>query len=102
MANPLIVDGRNLLDPEETRHAASLRGHRRPTAPGDVLPQAPQARRNAGRLGSTELEAIILAGGKAERSVTLRVGAEGAGRGRGQAARRVSGGPPRKRGRDAW
>jgi UDPglucose 6-dehydrogenase len=46
MANPLIVDGRNLLDPEETRSAGfAYEGIGRPTSPGDVLPQAPQPRR---------------------------------------------------------
>ena len=43
MANPLIIDGRNLLDPEETRRAGfAYEGIGRPTSPGDVLPQAPQ------------------------------------------------------------
>ena len=43
MANPLIVDGRNLLDPEETRRAGfAYEGIGRPTPPGDVLAQAPQ------------------------------------------------------------
>ncbi|MDX6425723.1 MAG: UDPglucose 6-dehydrogenase, partial [Gaiellaceae bacterium] len=46
MANPLIVDGRNLLDPEETRRAGfAYEGIGRPTSPSDVLPQAPQPRR---------------------------------------------------------
>jgi UDPglucose 6-dehydrogenase len=46
MANPLIVDGRNLLDPEETRRAGfAYEGIGRPTAPGDVLPETPQPRR---------------------------------------------------------
>jgi UDPglucose 6-dehydrogenase len=41
MANPLIVDGRNLLDPEETRRAGfAYEGIGRPTLPVDVLPQA--------------------------------------------------------------
>ncbi len=45
MANPLIVDGRNLLDPEETRRAGfAYEGIGRPTSPGDVLPEAPQHR----------------------------------------------------------
>jgi UDPglucose 6-dehydrogenase len=40
MANPLIVDGRNLLDPEETRRAGfAYEGIGRPTSPTDVLPQ---------------------------------------------------------------
>jgi UDPglucose 6-dehydrogenase len=43
MANPLIIDGRNLLDPEKTRRAGfAYEGIGRPTSPGDVLPQAPQ------------------------------------------------------------
>src|SRR6478736_2928018 len=43
MANPLIIDGRNLLDPEETRRAGfAYEGIGRPTAPGDVLPETPQ------------------------------------------------------------
>jgi UDPglucose 6-dehydrogenase len=42
MANPLIVDGRNLLDPEETRRAGFVyEGIGRPSAPTDVLAQAP-------------------------------------------------------------
>src|SRR3989440_3513647 len=46
MANPLIVDGRNLLDPEETRRAGfAYEGIGRPTAPGDVLPEAREPRR---------------------------------------------------------
>jgi len=40
MANPLIIDGRNLLDPEETRRAGfAYEGIGRPTALTDVLPQ---------------------------------------------------------------
>jgi UDPglucose 6-dehydrogenase len=40
MANPLIVDGRNLLDPEETRRAGfAYEGIGRPTSPTDVLPE---------------------------------------------------------------
>jgi UDPglucose 6-dehydrogenase len=43
MANPLIVDGRNLLDPEETRRAGfAYEGIGRPTSPTDVLPQTPE------------------------------------------------------------
>jgi UDPglucose 6-dehydrogenase len=38
MANPLIVDGRNLLDPEEVRAAGfAYEGIGRPVSPGDVL-----------------------------------------------------------------
>jgi UDPglucose 6-dehydrogenase len=40
MANPLIIDGRNLLDPEETRLAGfAYEGIGRPTSLTDVLPQ---------------------------------------------------------------
>jgi UDPglucose 6-dehydrogenase len=40
MANPLIIDGRNLLDPEETRRAGfAYEGIGRPTSPTDVLPE---------------------------------------------------------------
>jgi UDPglucose 6-dehydrogenase len=43
MANPLIVDGRNLLDPEETRRAGfAYEGIGRPISPTDVFPQAPE------------------------------------------------------------
>jgi len=43
MANPLIVDGRNLLDPEETRRAGfAYEGIGRPTSLSDVLPQTPE------------------------------------------------------------
>jgi UDPglucose 6-dehydrogenase len=42
MANPLIIDGRNLLDPEETRRAGfAYEGIGRPTSPSDVLPLTP-------------------------------------------------------------
>jgi len=42
MANPLIVDGRNLLDPDETRRAGFVyEGIGRASAPTDVLAQAP-------------------------------------------------------------
>ena len=45
MARPLIVDGRNLLDPEETRRAGfAYEGIGRPTSPTDVLPQTPEPR----------------------------------------------------------
>jgi len=40
MATPLIVDGRNLLDPEETRRAGfTYEGMGRPIAPSDNVPQ---------------------------------------------------------------
>jgi UDPglucose 6-dehydrogenase len=43
MARPLIIDGRNLLDPEATRSAGfAYEGIGRPTSPADVLPQTPE------------------------------------------------------------
>ena len=40
MTNPLIVDGRNLLDPAEARAAGfAYEGIGRPTSPTDVLPE---------------------------------------------------------------
>jgi UDPglucose 6-dehydrogenase len=43
MANPLIIDGRNLLDPGETRRAGfAYEGIGRPTAATDVLPETPE------------------------------------------------------------
>src|SRR4051812_8416277 len=43
MANPLIIDGRNLLDPEAVRSAGFVYdGIGRPMAASDVLPQTPQ------------------------------------------------------------
>jgi UDPglucose 6-dehydrogenase len=50
MANPLIIDGRNLLDPEETRLAGfAYEGIGRPTSLTDVLPETrePQAAQEA-------------------------------------------------------
>jgi UDPglucose 6-dehydrogenase len=42
MANPLIVDGRNLLDPAETRRAGFVyEGIGRPSSPTDVLAETP-------------------------------------------------------------
>ena len=67
MANPLIIDGRNLLDPEETRRAGfAYEGIGRPTSPHR---RSARDARAAGRPGglSPGVEAIILAGGKAER-----------------------------------
>ena len=65
MANPLIIDGRNLLDPDETRRAGfAYEGIGRPTSLTDVLPQTPEPQTAR---GLTALEAIVLAGGKAER-----------------------------------
>jgi len=43
MARPLIVDGRNLLDPAQTRGAGfAYEGIGRPTSPSDVLPEVPE------------------------------------------------------------
>ncbi len=43
MARPLIIDGRNLLDPDAARRAGfAYEGIGRPTSPGDVLPQTPE------------------------------------------------------------
>jgi UDPglucose 6-dehydrogenase len=43
MANPLIVDGRNLLDPVETRRKGfAYEGIGRPISPTDVLPETPE------------------------------------------------------------
>ena len=43
MANPLIVDGRNLLDPDETRRAGfAYEGIGRPVAATDVFPETPE------------------------------------------------------------
>jgi UDPglucose 6-dehydrogenase len=43
MATPLIVDGRNLLDPEETRNAGFVYdGIGRPQSPSDLIPQTPE------------------------------------------------------------
>ena len=43
MANPLIVDGRNLLDPAAARAAGfAYEGIGRPSAPTDVLPETPE------------------------------------------------------------
>ena len=43
MARPLIIDGRNLLDPGAARRAGfAYEGIGRPISPGDVLPQTPE------------------------------------------------------------
>jgi UDPglucose 6-dehydrogenase len=43
MARPLIIDGRNLLDPDAARRAGfAYEGIGRPTAPGDLLAQTPE------------------------------------------------------------
>ncbi len=47
MANPLIVDGRNLLDPVATRRAGfAYEGIGRPTSPTDVLAETPEPARS--------------------------------------------------------
>ncbi|HZP71763.1 MAG TPA: UDP-glucose/GDP-mannose dehydrogenase family protein [Gaiellaceae bacterium] len=47
MANPLIVDGRNLLDPAAARAAGfAYEGIGRPTSPTDVLPETPEPARS--------------------------------------------------------
>jgi UDPglucose 6-dehydrogenase len=47
MTNPLIVDGRNLLDPEQVRRAGfAYEGVGRPLSPSDVLPQTPEPASN--------------------------------------------------------
>ncbi len=63
MANPLIVDGRNLLDPEETRRAGfSYEGIGRPLLAADAVPQT---------VSRWPVEAIILAGGQGRASRRL-------------------------------
>jgi len=43
MARPLIIDGRNLLDPEQARAAGfAYEGIGRPVSPLDVLPETPE------------------------------------------------------------
>ena len=43
MASPVIIDGRNLLDPEATRSAGFVyEGIGRPVSPTDVLPETPE------------------------------------------------------------
>jgi UDPglucose 6-dehydrogenase len=43
MTNPVIIDGRNLLDPEATRGAGFVyEGIGRPVSPTDVLPETPE------------------------------------------------------------
>jgi UDPglucose 6-dehydrogenase len=43
MARPLIIDGRNLLDPDEVRAAGfTYEGIGRPVSPLDVLPDTPE------------------------------------------------------------
>jgi UDPglucose 6-dehydrogenase len=46
MARPLIIDGRNLLDPQATRVAGfAYEGVGRPTSPFEALPEIPEAER---------------------------------------------------------
>jgi UDPglucose 6-dehydrogenase len=43
MASPVIIDGRNLLDPDAVRGAGFVyEGIGRPFAPTDVLPETPE------------------------------------------------------------
>jgi UDPglucose 6-dehydrogenase len=43
MASPLIIDGRNLLDPGETRRAGfAYEGIGRPSSPFEALPETPE------------------------------------------------------------
>ena len=50
MANPLIVDGRNLLDPDLARAAGfAYEGIGRPISPGDVFPTTPEHARQLER-----------------------------------------------------
>src|SRR4051794_4906136 len=50
MANPLIVDGRNLLDPAAVRAAGfAYEGIGRPVSPGDVFATTPERERQLGR-----------------------------------------------------
>jgi UDPglucose 6-dehydrogenase len=44
MANPLIIDGRNLLDPDETRRLGfAYEGIGRRVQPADVIPVVPES-----------------------------------------------------------
>ena len=95
MRNPLIIDGRNLLDPDACAPPAS------PTRASAGRPRRSHAARDAEpspELRQASMEAIILAGGKAE-----RLGDAARGRPKplvdvgGQAARRVPGRAPRRR-----
>ncbi len=64
MRNPLIVDGRNLLDPHAgPRSRLRLRGRR----PSDLSVLGPARDGGAGAAGPALMEALVLAGGKAER-----------------------------------
>ena len=64
MRRPLILDGRNLLDPEQARaRRLHLRGHR----PRRLAARRASRDRRARASDRVLVEAIILAGGKAER-----------------------------------
>jgi UDPglucose 6-dehydrogenase len=55
MATPLIVDGRNLLDPQAVRSAGfAYEGIGRPTSPTDVLPEAPEPAGDSTAEGAAE------------------------------------------------
>ena len=50
MARPLIIDGRNLLDPEETRRAGfGYEGIGRPSSPFEALPETAEPEREVSR-----------------------------------------------------
>ena len=69
---PLIIDGRNLLDPADGARAGfAYEGIGRPSSPFEALPETSPSPRAAGQ---QLVEAIILAGGKASGWATLRGG----------------------------
>ena len=87
MRRPLIIDGRNFLDPDDARAAGFVYEGIGRAAPLDGAAETPSPRR-AGRVA--RVEAIILAGGKAERlGDAARGTAEGA-----RAGRRAVRSPP--------
>jgi UDPglucose 6-dehydrogenase len=56
MATPLIVDGRNLLDPQAVRSAGfAYEGIGRPSSPVDVLPEPPEPAGDATAESAAEL-----------------------------------------------
>ena len=97
MRHPLIIDGRNLLDPARVRSAGfAYEGIGRAVSPAGRAPGDARARaRPARRSGSAD------PGGRQGRAPRRRgAGSSEAARSRrGQAARRVSGRAPRRRGR---
>ena len=98
MANPLIVDGRNLLDPEARARAGfAYEGIGRPISPTDVLPETPERDASSRRSGGDHPRRRQ---GRAARRRCRRP-AEVARRRRRQAARRLPGRPARARGRRA-